>query len=539
MNLLLVDDEEYVIESIKKNVDWDLLDVEQIYTASSMQQAQTVMGLMPIHVIVSDIVMPKGSGFDFMEWVRREAYEVQAIFLTSYAEFDFARRAIALDSVDYLLKPIDFTKLTAAIRKASDRVKAAQNYQVYRQESRIWEQNREILLKNFWSELLSGRMKRSAIEEEIKKRNLDYKPEDRFLAVLLHLSGRGGREKREHWDEKILLFIIKNILGELAEEYQVTLETVSPCRKDSYTVICRGAVRNLERLSEEGVFSSFRNLLGERMQMDIWCGAGSSVEIGVLEDCLAQLQDMRDNSLTVWDKVLYLSDFRQPCISYQNKQRAVWEALLAEQKPEALIGSMRQYLTELAGRELVTRDLLKSFRMDITQITYTWLAAREIKAHLLFAGSENEQYYQEALESVEGAMQFASHLVTRAVEYTKYINKSESVADQLKEYIDTHYQEDIRRETLAELVYLNVDYMSRIFKKEAGISISAYLMQKRVEAAKKMLTQSSLPINTVSIYVGYSNFSYFTKMFRENTGFSPLEYRRKFKKNPENREERS
>ena len=73
--------------------------------------------------------------------------------------------------------------------------------------------------------------------------------------------------------------------------------------------------------------------------------------------------------------------------------------------------------------------------------------------------------------------------------------------------------------------------MSRIFKKEAGISISAYLMQKRVEEAKKMLTQSSLPINTVSIYVGYSNFSYFTKMFRENTGCSPLEYRRKFKTN--------
>ena len=91
MNLLLVDDEEYVIESIKKNVDWELLNIGQIYTASSMQQAQTVMGLMPIHVIVSDIVMPKGSGFDFMEWVRKEAYEVQAIFLTSYAEFDFAR----------------------------------------------------------------------------------------------------------------------------------------------------------------------------------------------------------------------------------------------------------------------------------------------------------------------------------------------------------------------------------------------------------------------------------------------------------------
>ena len=68
MNLLLVDDEEYVIESIKKNVDWELLDIGQIYTASSMQQAQTVMGLMPIHVIVSDIVMPKGSGFDSVSY---------------------------------------------------------------------------------------------------------------------------------------------------------------------------------------------------------------------------------------------------------------------------------------------------------------------------------------------------------------------------------------------------------------------------------------------------------------------------------------
>jgi len=60
------------------------------------------------------------------------------------------------------------------------------------------------------------------------------------------------------------------------------------------------------------------------------------------------------------------------------------------------------------------------------------------------------------------------------------------------------------------------------------ISISNYIIQKRVEEAKKLLTQSSLPINTVSLYVGYSNFSYFTKMFKDNTGYAPLEYRRSF-----------
>ena len=63
---------------------------------------------------------------------------------------------------------------------------------------------------------------------------------------------------------------------------------------------------------------------------------------------------------------------------------------------------------------------------------------------------------------------------------------------------------------------------------EKGISISNYIIQKRVEEAKKLLTQSTLPINTVSLYVGYSNFSYFTKMFKDNTGYAPLEYRRSF-----------
>lgn len=96
MNLLLVDDEEYVIESIRKNVDWEKSGITRVCTAFSMKQAQDAMDMIPIDVIISDIVMPNGSGFDFVEWVREKSYEVQVIFLTSYAEFDYARRAFPL-----------------------------------------------------------------------------------------------------------------------------------------------------------------------------------------------------------------------------------------------------------------------------------------------------------------------------------------------------------------------------------------------------------------------------------------------------------
>lgn len=245
---------------------------------------------------------------------------------------------------------------------------------------------------------------------------------------------------------------------------------------------------------------------------------------------LEQVRRMRDNSLSVRNRVLYLSDFIHPENTYRNPNMGLWEILMEEGKEEALAASMKAYLEEMERQEMVTRQILEAFRVDVTQIVYSWLARREIKAHLLFSEREDKQTRQDALDGIYGALAHASDLIHEARRYEKYVNRTATVTEKIRQYIDSHFQEEIRRDALAEMVYLNTDYMARIFKKEVGISISAYILQKRVEEAKNLLVHSDLPINTVSIYVGYSNFSYFTKMFKENTGYSPLEYRRKFKK---------
>ena len=109
------------------------------------------MELVPIDIIISDIVMPQGTGFDFIQWVRDGGYEVQVIFLTSYAEFDYAKRAISLESVEYLLKPVDYIKLEEAVGRAVSNVKKNQEYQDYREVNRKWHQNYSVLQKNFWA----------------------------------------------------------------------------------------------------------------------------------------------------------------------------------------------------------------------------------------------------------------------------------------------------------------------------------------------------------------------------------------------------
>ena len=158
MKLLLVDAERYVIESIKKNICWERTGITEIYTAFTMKQAQEIITAVKMDIIISDIVIPAATGFDLVQWVREQNFRIQVIFLTSYAEFDYARRAIQLESVEYLLKPIDFEKLEEALKKAEQAVLQEKHIEKLTEASEQWEKDRTILQKDIWRNLLSGNM---------------------------------------------------------------------------------------------------------------------------------------------------------------------------------------------------------------------------------------------------------------------------------------------------------------------------------------------------------------------------------------------
>lgn len=115
------------------------------------------------------------------------------------------------------------------------------------------------------------------------------------------------------------------------------------------------------------------------------------------------------------------------------------------------------------------------------------------------------------------------------------MKKVPSVMERVKEYIDGNFGQEITRNDIAEQVYLNPDYLSRLFKKETGMSISAYLLKKRIDTAKELLEHTTMPVNVISMYVGYHNYPYFTRIFHENTSYSPNEYRKKKKREEKER----
>lgn len=143
LNLLIVDDEILEVAVIEKMIDKEKFGIDEIYKAYSMNQAIGILGQYKISILLSDIEMPKGSGHQLVEWIREREMEVIPIFLTSHAEFEYAKKALMMQVADYLLKPIEKEALEKSLFMAAELVKKQTENKQNERYARYWkkEQN--------------------------------------------------------------------------------------------------------------------------------------------------------------------------------------------------------------------------------------------------------------------------------------------------------------------------------------------------------------------------------------------------------------
>lgn len=93
-------------------------------------------------------------------------------------------------------------------------------------------------------------------------------------------------------------------------------------------------------------------------------------------------------------------------------------------------------------------------------------------------------------------------------------------------YISAHYREAITSCDVAKVLFMNESYFCRLFRKNFGITFSNYMLSYRIEKAKNVLEYTEFPISEIAASVGFSDFSYFSKVFKELCGVSPSRYRK-------------
>ena len=98
----------------------------------------------------------------------------------------------------------------------------------------------------------------------------------------------------------------------------------------------------------------------------------------------------------------------------------------------------------------------------------------------------------------------------------------------IKNFLDENYVSRISLDELASHFFINKFYMARIFKKEYGVSINNYILQKRITYAKQLLRFSSMSIEEIGQSCGIGALYYFSRIFKQVEGISPSEYRKRW-----------
>lgn len=116
--LIIIDDEIYTCEGLKKMLDWKSCNVEIAGTANDGADGLKLAQTIDPDIIITDINMPMMSGLDMVEALRGSGYDGKIIILTGYRYFEYAKRAIDNRTNCYLLKPVDIVKLREAVLAA-------------------------------------------------------------------------------------------------------------------------------------------------------------------------------------------------------------------------------------------------------------------------------------------------------------------------------------------------------------------------------------------------------------------------------------
>lgn len=122
MNLLIVDDEVITVNGILNGIDWALLPFEQVFSANSADEARDILQEQTVQMMLCDIEMPGEGGIALLRWVREQGMDLECIFLTCHDEFQYAQKALQLQGMDYLLKPVPYEELQEILRQASEKV---------------------------------------------------------------------------------------------------------------------------------------------------------------------------------------------------------------------------------------------------------------------------------------------------------------------------------------------------------------------------------------------------------------------------------
>lgn len=509
--VLIVDDEMLVRQGIKHLLDWKQAGFSIVGEASNGLEALDLVEELQPHIIITDIVMPIMDGEKLVKLVKERYPHIEIIVLSSFSEFDYVRNTFQNGVADYILKPkLEAEYLLSVLSKIVIRMDG--HHISVREEKSEAEQIEQVIDK--W---LSG-YEAEVSEEMIRTRfpysgfvllGVDLKPvKDNLLKMEIEKQlKRFIDDLRAQQVESMkigsvpdtLLYLL-NADGSWTERTEQWIETISTSFE--------------KRLQHKGIHCVITDSFTDLYQI----GAVYNEQFDQLKRYAFYLPD---SSVIVR---AYLPEIPAP-VSDLDMAELV-EALKRKQFQKACTTFLEHvYLksTDYKTDVFAFKSLLGNFIFNVTnalsKLKFETTPLEKGK-YDYFRQIDQAIYARDAISIIEQFIQETESVINGS-DYS--VNPS---FHRLLNYIQEHYAEPITLTEVAKRFHFNPSYLSSYFSANNSEGFSEYLNKIRVDKAKEMLVSTNESISEISDQVGYSDQSYFTKVFKKMTGISPSQYRK-------------
>ncbi len=522
MNLLVVDDQKVVVAGIVKGIDWGMLGIDTVFTAYNALEAKEILSEHIIEIMLCDIEMPVESGVELLEWIRKEDIATLCIFLTSHSDFAYIQNALRLGGYDYILQPASYSDISKAVRRAILEVGQMEKDQELSQMGQIYKMQEEKILSVTLKQYLEGK---EVDGSYIRLEKFGKLPNRNYSSIMILIQILRWRSC-EDWENSLLYMTIKNILDELFENNEIKI-SLAQIDKTVYAVVMQGAEYIESYLEDiERKLTFFDSLCRRRLKFDLAIYINTVSEGEHMPDVWQTLIVMKENNVSLKPGIFQEGMKSDKQYKYRLPYINRWKNLIKNGELSILEIEANHFIDDMVEQDKIDAKILLEFYQDFLQLIYTTSPNTKINVKDMFQKAEEIELYNNGMNSVNSMKKLIHHIVGYYSDYSENLDINDNCVDKAIEYIMQHLDEDIRRDDLAKYVHLSSDYLTKLFKKETGLTTKEFVVNEKMKEAQTLLRSTKLPVGYISSKVGYCNFSYFSQTYKKVMGISPNEERK-------------
>lgn len=543
IDILLVDDESYVTESLEATIPWAEIGVKSVYRAASAAEALAILEANDIDIMVTDIRMPGMDGLQLIEEAREQWPDLRCLLLTGYSDFEYARKAIQLHAVDYILKPVDDEEFVRSLINTIEALKVeweqADQYHklLYNMKSEYG-----VLRGNFLHDLLLGRqLSHVTIGDKLTHYEIPLRLDTPAVVILVQYGNPYDETDRSSME--LMEYAVGNIAEEVFGDHMLVWHGKAP--HDCLLLIAELKEEERRRLERAPDFAGQRRALLEqsveilREQVSKYLSSDISLIVSKWFNFPNDISSAYRAGMSVYlssgsqqaGTVVYLED-------QQNEPETRVNLMESLYKPPTLIHLLESKQWDGATVKInEVFDSLGSARFSREHLYEVFLYITN--AYMYTAHKQGQFIYEidhsafdmlldrtviQSLDKLRGwSIGILERLRTELSSTEQYAKSN--LVKQVQELIASNLGQETSVKTIADKVFLHPVYLSKVYKLETGESLGDYITRMRMEQAHYLLKQSNKKIYEITAELGYQNPQYFSKIFKKYYGMTPQEFR--------------